>query len=414
MQRQEYTNLGLDVELRSTNKTLDMGAQGIYQGTVQSSQEQYFGLPELYIGEARSNGAGFRLTVGRQKRHWSYFDEEFGMGIWQPQLRWDYLDPIQQGLTGLFVDVDLGHSLALTFFTSSVFLPDQGPNFQLVDGQFQSENRWFWAPRTNVLFGRSESQMSYVLDRPSTNDVVFQPSVGGQMRFQQQGSPFWAQASYAYMPMNQMHLAFDCPQCTDLVSMNVEATIHPMVLRHRVATLETGLEDDQQKGWLSATLDVPDSPSGPAQWIQSSTNQVLFVGGSYQHFLPLFNHPGWLKASYLKAIQTSQTPANILGQQWEESSLDRYPYQEVSAVEWNWLLLQRATSQLSWRTRYTYSFPDQGGWLSTQVWLSQKKWTWNLGIDLLGSSIDPYSANAGLFSRYRENGRATGGLSYAF
>ncbi len=216
IQRKEYSNLGVDIDLHEHGKEIEGAVHGIYQGTMQSETEQYFGLPEFYVGETRSSGSGVRLTFGRQKRHWSRFDEEFGMGIWQPQLRWDYLDPVQQGLTGAFFDYNINRNVELTFFMSPIFLPDQGPNFKLRDGQFESQNRWFWAPRTNVMIGSQRQPVGFDLQTPTLDHIVFQSSVGGNIHYQSRSTPLWAQLSYAYKPMNQLHIGWDCTECMDI------------------------------------------------------------------------------------------------------------------------------------------------------------------------------------------------------
>lgn len=413
-QRREYSQLGLDIDLKTEGSGLSAGAHGIYQGAMQTMDEQYIGLPEAYFGESKAEQTGVRWTVGRQKRHWSRLDEEFGMGIWQPQLRWDYLDPIQQGLTGLFFDYTISHSLDATFFASSIFLPDQGPNFKLQDGQFQSANRWFWAPRIAVAIASQPQPVSFDLANPKIEDVIFQPSLGGSVHYQRSGRPFWAQAAYAYKPMNQMHLGFECDACVPITTLSPRATIHPSVLMHRVATLETGLQDENQNGWLSVTSDVPTTPKGSQAWAQSDHSDVVFAGASYAHIFSLFQHPGWLKASYLRAFEKKETNPQSFVDERVESSLDRYPYQEIVAVEWNWFVMQRARNQMTWRTRYTYSIPERGAWVSSQLWLQHQKWGWNIGLDILGSDIDPSSPDAGLFTRYRENDRVTGGMSYVF
>jgi hypothetical protein len=97
-----------------------------------------------------------------------------------------------------------------------------------------------------------------------------------------------------------------------------------------------------------------------------------------------------------------------------ESSLDRYPYQEVAAAELNWTMTKRSKNKILWRTRYNYSIPERGSWLSSQVEVSRRQWSWNLGFDILGADVDPQSSEAGLFSRYGANDRVTGGVNYVF
>jgi hypothetical protein len=409
VQRQDYTDLGVDLDFHRSGKTWNWGAHAMYWGALQSGEEQYFAIPELYFGESDYSSGGVRITVGREKRSWSHFDEEFGVGLWQPDLRWDYFYPVQQGLTGLFVDAQFSKSFSATFFLSPVFLPDQGPNFRLVNGQFSSMNRWFWAPQIDLQFGHGEGQVSYAIDRPPLSDILLQLSLGGMFRYQSQSVPIWAQLSWAYMPINQLHYAYDCPQCAN-TNDQVQATIHPSVLKHKLVTAEVGWQDDRQSAWLSTTLDAPDNPSGPSQWIQSSYNSVYYIGASYAHAMSPFQIPGSLKVSFLKAFISQSTPENSLVDGSVGSFLDRIPYQELMAVEWNWPV----SDKWNWHTRYSYSIPEQGGWLSSIVSWKEKHWGWNAGVDVIGASVASDSANAGLYSRYRANDRVMAGANYAF
>jgi hypothetical protein len=410
-ERHEYSYLGIDANFHARGDDFDAGGQGIYQGAMQSSTEQYLGVPELYIAETQTP-SGLHLTVGRQKRHWSRFDEEFGMGIWQPQLRWDYLDPIQQGLTGVFFDYKWG-STKLTFFTSPLFLPDQGPSFRLRNGVFDSENRWFWKPQTTMQVMGQRWPLYYDLDTPRTDEIIYESSLGGSVRFQQPGNPFWVQTSYALKPMNQLHLAIECTQCAGTPA-DVHAKLHPSVLMHRVVTVEAGLEDDNQVGWLSVTRDQPLDPKGEPNWIQATHTTVTYAGASYAHIFQFVGKPSWLKLSYLQAFEEKQPQTSSLVDDRVESSLDRFPYQQVAAIEWNWTISNKIRNQWRLRTRYTYSIPERGSWLSSQIFYQLSKWGWNLGVDVLGANVDPTSSNAGLFSRYRANDRATAGVTYAF
>ena len=172
----------------------------VVQGAFQASTEFYVGVPEVYV-QPRKIAPGFSLTIGRQKRLWSRLDQEFNLGIWQPQLRWDYLQPMQQGLTGVFFDWSLSSALRFSFFTSPLFLPDQGPQFRLRDGHFASANRWFAPPQSRVqLFENtpyaSAAPLYFKLERPSEEDIVMHSSFGFSMYYQATG-PFWSQVSYA-------------------------------------------------------------------------------------------------------------------------------------------------------------------------------------------------------------------------
>ena len=72
------------------------------------------------------------------------------------------------------------------------------------------------------------------------------------------------------------------------------------------------------------------------------------------------------------------------------------------------------SQRIEFKTRYSYSVPEKGGWVSLLAAFSQHSLTWSLGLDFLGSDTDPESPAAGLFTRYRANDRVFGGVNYVF
>ena len=70
---------------------------------VQGQDEFYFWSQNLNVSYQnpghRRAARQSRLTFGRATRDWSVLDQEWGVGLWQPLFRWDYLRPEQMGLT---------------------------------------------------------------------------------------------------------------------------------------------------------------------------------------------------------------------------------------------------------------------------------------------------------------------------
>jgi len=104
------------------------------------------------------------------------------------------------------------HQFARDIFTSPLFLPDQGPNYQLNNGQFTSSNRWFMEPQSRVaMFGGSrQAPLYFEIDQPSEEQIIMNSSFGLGVSYQS-SSPFWFAANYAYKPQNQIHLGSSAP-----------------------------------------------------------------------------------------------------------------------------------------------------------------------------------------------------------
>lgn len=418
-----YTVYGSDLNLETQSSGFDFKFNPVFEGAFESKDEFYFGVPQVYA-QPRKIAPGFNLTIGRLKRQWSRLDEEFNLGIWQPQLRWDYLAPQQEGLMGIFFDWSLSSSLHFSFFTSPLFIPDQGPQFHLKNGQFVSSNRWFVPPTSRVaLFQNtayaSDAPLYFEIAKMSEEDIFMHSSFGFSMNYQP-GGPYWSQVSYAFKPRNQIHLGIECANCGKLPTgaspVEVTAVIHPKVVNHNVLTWEAGFDRIDDRGWVSLTGDVPVASGFPDTYAESPMNSSVTAGFAYQHFLGhLVGIPSWLQYSYMRIFEFKQrSGGHMAGTEDVQSSLDRYPYQEIAAVDWRILLSQLQSNRLNWRNRYTYSIPERGGWLSSALEWARGPLTFTVGVDILGADVSPDSPKAGLFSRYRANDRFYGGMSYVF
>ena len=420
-QLQSYTILSGDLNIETQSPGFNYKMEPVFQGAIEAPTEMYFGIPEFYV-QPRKIAPGFNLTIGRQRRLWSRLDEEFNLGIWQPQLRWDYLQPVQQGLTGVFFDWSLSSALRFSFFTSPLFLPDQGPQFSLKDGHFRTANRWFSPPQSRVdLFPNtplaSAAPLYFKLQRPSEEDIVMHSSFGFAVNYQSAG-PFWSQFSYAYKPRNQIHLGIECANCASIPNGNIEITavLHPKIVNHNVITWEGGFDRVDDKGWLSLTGDAPLKSGFPSAYAEAPLNSMVIAGFGYQHYVrPWFGLPSWLEYSYMRIFEFKRKSDNgLVPDDSVQSSLDRYPYSEVAAIDWRILFTQKQRRRLQFRNRYTYSFPERGGWWSSNLEWTDGPWSYGLGGDVLGAAVDPNSAEAGMFSRYRANDRVHAGVRYVF
>lgn len=415
-QGSNYTLFAADLNLETQSPGFTYKLNPLMQGSFESDQEFYFGVPEAYV-QPRKIAPWFSITIGRQRRQWSRLDEEFQLGVWQPQLRWDYLAPRQQGLTGVFFDWSLSSDIRFTFFTSPIAIPDQGPNFRLRDGQFYSTNRWFVQPQGRLaLFDgtpfASNAPLYWELDRPPEEELLMHSSFGFGMAYQS-SSPFWAHLNYAYKPLNQIHLGVECANCATVGGpLEVTALIHPRIVKHNIITFESGFDRVDDQGWISLNLDIPNDSGFPENYSEAPLYTTFIGGLAYQHYFQTWwKQPSWLQYSYMRAVEIRDEPSP---DDEVRSSLARFPFSDVAAIEWKWQISQRIKRQLNWRNKYYYAFNEAGGWLTSTVEFAQGNLNWSFGLDILGSNIDATSEEAGLFTRYRANDRVFGGVSYVF
>lgn len=386
-------------------------AEALLDSSINVRNEFYYGVPELYAGYGQGD---HQVVVGRKKEPWSHFDEDWSMGIWQPNLRWDYLNPVSQGLTGAFYYFRRPE-VQWTFFVSGVFLPDQGPNFEIVDGNIRSNNPWFWRPQSAASVFNQDTPIYYELRMPAEREIVFQESVAGRLRLGLEDEGAWVQMAYANKPMNQIHLGIHAFHRNDLD--RVQAIIYPQSVRHQLLTLESGWQEEEWSGWLSLTAETPEESGVPVGWLESPLNESYFAGATFRHLL--FGGRGgqhWLKWAYLHRWERERVrPTTGLDVDSVESSLGRFPHQRVVSLEWGGELGHLASRLFKGGMRYMSSFSDEGSlltsWANYEV---RQNLSFELMLDILGAREQEASRTTGLMSRYRSHDRIVGGLRYVF
>lgn len=418
-QTDSYSSLG--VSLKFTNgletSTWATGLEVTGLVSVDGTEQAYIAAPQAYVVWRPARAKGFSVTLGRKVHSWSRLDREWRLGVWQPYVRWDYLHPVEQGLTGLFFS-HKGRDVEVTAFATGIFLPDQGPEFEVEDGEFHSSNRWFRQPGSRHTVFNQDRRLNYELERPAEKDILFHAGYGLSLLVGNEKSGGWLRASMANKPINQLHIGIEGYHSITQTNHFLEsmAIVHPRVARHNVATVEAGFQRDSFGGWVSVTDESPLNPNLPKEWEESSLNPSRFFGATVMHRLPWQGfRKHWLKYSYMQVSEDVPTPENGVHEDDLESSLDRYPYKRVVGVEWDAPLIDRARQKLNLAVRYLYSIPEEGALLSAGIdYLPSPRTRWNIGVDVLGANREPGDDDAGLMSLYRNNDRVMGGFSYVF
>ena len=377
------------------------------------SEKPYLSIPDFYAGYSQRD-VPVEIYLGRKTEEWSALDEQWKLGVWQPMARWDYIHPESLGLTGAFVKLGK-ENVRVRLFATPFFLPDQGPNFELKDGRFQSNNRWFWTPQSEIGVLAQPSKLYFELDRPSEEEVINHAGFGASVDLGTGRRGLWARASYAQKPRNQLHLGID-GQLQIFKEGRTQVTIHPEVVYHDVATAEAGWKSRDFSVWGSFTHDRPRDPNLPDNWVQSELKEIYIFGGLLEHslgFLGMKN--SHLRYSYMQIDEgrdfgnTSMLGGSV------DSSLDRFMFEKVFSTEW--VKRFEFTRRFSMRSgiKYLYSIPDDAGLFSLKTeFLMGPNFIFDLSADILGASEDADKAGTGLMTRYRSNDRVAVGMTYVF
>lgn len=195
-----------------------------------------------------------QFHIGRKLKNWSSLDADWNLGFFQPQFRWNPLSPENQGLTGVFWDHDES-SWGLSLFASPLFLPDQGPGYEVKDGQFQDSNPWFNTPPQNIKFQGQIFPIDYNINKPETSDVVLQTVYAAQLRLGQKTGLF-SNFSGAYKPSHQFALGYSGV----LVTNRVKIDVTPKLYTENVYAADLGYRDNWGLAQLSFLYTQPHDP----------------------------------------------------------------------------------------------------------------------------------------------------------
>lgn len=409
-QQNGFTDFLLQLSGERSRGQWTYGGNLVSQLQVASKTDSYFALPEAYVQRRNFGAPSLSLGLGAIKQDWSYFDQEWSLGIWEPNARWDYIHPYRMGLPGLHLNYQQENFRAL-LFVSDLFIPDLGPNAHFEDGRIESENRWFYEPVLSAKALGMDRPIRYSLEEPKYSEIIFQPSFGAHIEVGPVQRGAFLGLSYADKPLNQIQLMAEVYSRPSLI----EANLHAFTLRHQVASLEGGYRGEELSAWLSLTSDEPERHETPPHWLQSQVPASLFFGGALEHRMSLWSHSGKLKYAYLQRWDRQQEDEGSLFSGKVSSFLERFPYERALSVEWAQALYEGPKSRMLGSLKYLYSLVDVGSLLSLQMrWKTSEDLELRFAMDILGSESESVGGDQNFFGRFRSNDRVMVGMSYAF
>ena len=186
-------------DIRKHHYSLDISA--LY---ITSDSGLSLDVTEAYSLQEFSNK--WSISLGRKKYDWSWADNFFERGIWEPQWGWNKMRKKSQGLTGVFLQSppeELGFNWVL--FASTGFIPDTGAKLKVSEGELSYNSPWSPSPsRTFELFD-ADVPIYYKVTEPSVGRVLFQ-SPGFATKVSWQNEEVQWGASLAYKPMNKIYI----------------------------------------------------------------------------------------------------------------------------------------------------------------------------------------------------------------
>lgn len=302
-----------------------------------------FNLRELYYQQDQ-------LILGRHLMVWSQGDEDWNLGLFQPQYRWNVLRPTSQSLTGISVNVGegAGEGWNLVIFGSPFFVPDQGAGYVLTDGRFQNVSPWFQSlPREIRLSGSDVvRRLDYQIQVPQLEKIVFNPGYALRFGFHDHNSPHQLSFALAYKPMNMLSLGVD-----GWAEYQTRAPVYiePSVIYHRLAAADYAYRWGDFDFRAGLTSENSDSPRDQKTDLTYATYRPMVVTTTSLGY----SARRW--GGRLGLIRRQGGETETLGPKAAELAdvfSDRLPYRDAVALEGFWNSRPFSGQQLQVGTRW--------------------------------------------------------------
>lgn len=386
---------------------IDIGAGGL----VGEETENYIILPQAYY-KHKFSGSAFSMTLGRSVEKLSELDEYWMLGDIQPLFRWNAPRPEQQGLTGVYLNYDRSF-FHWKLFASPLYLPTQGPSYQLSDGELRSGNPWFSAPVNRLVVGSSIYDLRFDIDLPDIPDIVFNPSWGTQIRLESPNQPFWFQASFFQKQRNELALPFD----PTLIFGDETAIIDvfPQVVDHQIVSADLGWRSRRLGVTLSVvaesdlSFDVKD-----ADWVFPGFSDQQKLSSTFFWQVNPFHRlsTGWLS--------TENNEIEILGGLAGIDGIEAYnfrnQYNNVVDLRWSSVYSSRPYGfRFQGLVRAAYDYEQETTQVSVDwIYKPSKQTRFFARFDFFGGDEELTFEYSDMMSQYLRNDRIQLGGSYVF
>lgn len=254
----------------TTKIYLDLGAGGL----VGRQAENYFIIPQVYVTVQKDEK--FKFTLGRVIKNYSQLDTYWMMGDVLPLFRWDAGRPEAQGLPGAFASYTPQRNIEVDFFSSFLFLPNQGPSFSIVDGKLTSGNPWFSRPVDVLALSGAPFDLNYSVNTPDISKIVLKPAFGLSVMLQNDSESLWTRASYFLKQRNELATPFE--GTLNLNNNTGDIQVYPQVADHKVATLDIGLKAERWSFTLSGLHESDVNFKTEPLWIYPHYSDQYKVG----------------------------------------------------------------------------------------------------------------------------------------
>ncbi len=381
-------------------------------GTFSLENSFYFALPEAYGGYGSKENS---VSVGRKIENYSISDQFFNFGLVHPTFSNDNINFRANGLTGLSFHHHEG-SFGFNVAYNPIFIPNQGPQVKVEDGQVNSTNRWATVPPEKVRLGDENREIVYAVRDYKVTDVVNNPGYIANVFFGENKARPFLMATYGRKPINEIALSRDT--FADIATFRGNVILNPHVLYHQIYAADVNLDSQNLKFTISYLGDQPENIQ--AQGLETmQTLSPLSIVSAYVGYD--------LNASLGRKMEVYIAASNITGGEIRDlnssgqggeinfassRTLFKRPVKTGAKGE----LFYIQNRPFSADVNFTYDQQLKGSLLSAAInYAITKTVNLNASVDVLGVENESISSSENNFlQQNKANDRVMAGVDYVF
>lgn len=366
----------------------------------------YYNIPELYLSyNYRFNQdyfgiKSFSVSLGRKIHPWSFADDYWEFGLWNPLNRWNPLHPQPNGLIGTFFSLQ-GKDWSLDMLIGGVYLPSTGPSLIIEEGKGRPQSRWAAQIPNKVAYSQILMDINYLeMPDPFLLDILFQQSyILNYKTWLTKERNFWTKFVVAYKPVNDVYLVIN--EENDIRIDHIEKQITALPLKQKIISSEWGIDYKQLSAIFAVgRTSISEDRSTPAGFGFLHDRSSFAYLSTFVRYNITSNH--YVQLSYLESsFQKSQDFQNASK---PPLIFSLYKMLEGLGFDWHFSFTEKKGLKRQVDLQYKYSIPNKGAVLSIQgIYYFAEHFYVAGTVDILGSDSEGESQERHFLNLFRAN-----------
>lgn len=378
-----------------------------------------FSVQELF-GTYKFRGENESFTLGRKLEFWSQLDQDWQLGMWQPEAVFDQLRPVDQGLTGFFYKHRSGMFESLAF-VSPMFVPTMGPDVKEENGSLVADSRWYKAPAKTFLFSDQEREIVYSLNIPEAWELAQKPGAGYRLSYGGDRPGVWVSANIGYKPMNSLVIKYKRTLNSSEEGVDTgTARVYPDVAYHSLWGADLGYRISQSTMFAISYLEdrpqtIKQDPEDPFIIQHAQPMKAYSVHAETRSQVPGFIEPVGFGLSYLRINGAGIEDFDSDGTSRGAIFSQRFNFTHAAGIKTE-ISSQVFKKKLISRIKYLRELDQKGMIGSGELHLyPTSNFVLTMGADILGvDDTRDDNRDDRFLNQFRANDRLYGGMSYVF